>query len=297
MAFYQGKAARTSLIDEIMAKLTTAPAGATDAYWKKVSSGTYQNEGYILKSTGASGTEKLFIRIKQPNAWGLQFSMMENYTPNGVDGLNGTILNESVQRDLCFYDYNTNGYPAAAPVYYWLSFDKDKIMLTLQADKLYSGWRKTFMYIGLPERMNAEPDSTAMVFGMSQYAHNLTGTAYASGSYGQYKKIAALKNRKQVVQPILDMRVLSKWKSRGWNNVILLGDIYLEEVDSGIRARMPHISPLYIDGNLPDYRDGDEITVGSRRFTIHRIVKNDANSENYNQNCFVSDWLAVEQLS
>lgn len=289
MAFYQGKEVASSLIDRLIEKLTTPPQGSVDAYWTRVESGGYQNEGFILKSTGKTGTDAIFIRVKQQtnvtNA--IEFSMIEDYQPNPVQGLAGVVTNEGPKQPLY---WNSSTYPTTAPVNFWLSFDKDKIMMALSGDKTVSGSLKTFMFIGLPERMYTPgtPALTANAHAVSRYG--VTGIT-SNATEGQYGICRGLRDKARNATAYYYMIYLNKWKSKGWGDNVLMSDIFMYHNDQeGLRVKMSGVKSLQV-GNPIEYRDGDEITVGSKRYTIHNVWASGSGA-----NCFPTPWLAVEQI-
>jgi hypothetical protein len=308
MAFYRDKVQRVGLIDKLVQLLTTAPAGATEPYWKQVQSGTFQNEGYILHSKGKSGTDNIYIRFLKPDHQNsIEMTMIEEYTPNSVAGLNGTIVNESFAQRIYFYnnrgtngDYNNwgGGYPSNAPVHYFLSFDKDKIMLSLRGDSLVSDTvsTRTFAWIGLPNRLSTEADSTACAHAVSSWAYRLTNAG--SSSTGNIGHCKVLRNRNKEAQNVYYMEAFNSYRTKGWGDHLLLSNIYLQDDQAweGVRSIMDGIHPIYQNDNARDFEDGDEITVGSKRFTVMLVFDPDG-SDSYDINCFPSQWLAVEQLS
>lgn len=292
MAFYQGKEVASSLIDRLIERLTTPPQGSVNAYWMQVQSGGYQNEGFILKSTSKTGNESLFIRISQRANAGnaIDFSMIEDYQPNPVQGLNGVMTNEGPRQPL--YWSTSTGYPTNAPVSFWLSFDKDKIMLALTGDKTIASSIKTFMYIGLPERLytpTSNPPLSAMAHAVSRFATNI-GVTNSDLSHGFCR---GLRDRARSALPLYYMVFLNKWKSKGWGDAILMSDIFLTHNDNaGLRAKMTGVKCLQV-GTPIEYRDGDEITVGSKRYTVHNVFT--AGTATF-PNAFPTGWLAVEQI-
>lgn len=293
MAFYQGTETVSRYIDKIVSLLTTAPSGSMEPFWTKVQSGTFVNEGYILKSVGSSGTDNIFIRLTQPANNTLQISAIESYQPNAVSGLNGTITNESVKTNVPWS--NSTGYPAGIPAGYWLSFDKDRIMLCVIGDKTQSGAVKTFAWIGLPERMAAEKDSTGVAFAVSQWAYPLT--QYVAGHANiQAGQCRVAKGKTRGNWPLYSMVTLSKFPTKGWGGKVILPDIFLAntaDTSEGIRSKMHGVHPLILS-SVADFRDGDEITVGSKRYTVHFVYSTFTTG---NTNCFPQNWLAIEQLS
>lgn len=307
MAFYQNKEERALLLDKIVQLLTTKPAGTTAPYWKQVQSGTFQNEGYILYSEGRSGNDNIFVRFHY-TTWQnkIVMSMMEGYTPNSVAGLNGVIVNESHAQDVYFYnaaktsngDYNnwSSSYSATHPVHYFLSFNKDKIMLVLKGDPGVDNYpMQTLAWIGMPQRLTDEPDSTAVTFAVSTLAYRLTDVGNTSVNALQAK---VLVNRNKQKQNTHHMHTMRKFKSKGWGGHFLLPNIYLQSNVSfeGVRSIMDGVHPLIQNEANPDFKDGDEITVGAKRYTIFMVSSRIAN-KNYDVSCFPSDWMAVEQLS
>lgn len=291
MAFYQGSVQQASLIDVLIQKLTSTPVGADAPYWQAVQSGTYANEGYVLKSTGKTGNDKIFIRIKT-GAYFVELSAMEDYQPNSTIGITGTSTNETYKSKICWS--TDTAYNPAFPVYYWLSFDQNKIMLAVWGDKTYVNWCKTFAWIGMPDRLNPNDDVTAIAFAFSRFAQENAGfTPGRVVGGGPYSKLKVLRDRTKAAQVIYDIVSLGNWKSKGWGDTILLPEMFFGNVNEGIRARIDNVYPIYQPSSYDDFRDGDEITIGSRRFTI----MNCGSTTSTHVNCFPSNWLAVEQLS
>lgn len=292
MAFYRDKTTKISLVDKLIQKLTTAPSGSLVPYWTKIQSASYAQEGYVLYSKGSSGTDNIYIRISH-NTLGLIMSMMETYTPNPVSGLVGTTVNESIKQNV---SVSLSTYPDTAPVDYILSFDKDKIIFILKGNALaVSNSRQVLAYIGLPERLDPNDDSTATVFAVSRDAYQLTATAYSSE--GPWSQCRVLRARNKDAQSIMNMVNLNKWKTKGWNGVVLLSHLYLQDDSNleGVRSRMTSIHPIYQDTTYPDFRDGDEITVGSKRYIVVQVF--DVSWGNIDSvNCFPTSFMAVEQL-
>jgi hypothetical protein len=290
MAFYRNKVNKVNLLDTLVQKLTSIPAGATVPYWTQVQSGTYAQEGYILHSKGSSGTDDVYVRMTS-NTQGIVMSMIEQYTPNPISGLVGTVVNESYKQNV---QVATSTYSDTAPVQYVLSFDKDKIILVIKGNLVSNGGaNQTMAYIGLPERLDPTDNSTAAVFAVSRSAYLLTDLP--SNSDTSSGKCKVLRARNKETQSIMYMIRLGAFKTKGWNDTLLLSHIYLQDDISteGVRSRMSSIHPIYQNASNPDFRDGDEITVGSKRYLVLQIWEVSTGS---GTNCFPTGLMAIEEL-
>lgn len=289
MAFYQGKEVQSRLIDTLVEKLTTPPAGSVEPYWTRVESGGYQNEGFILFSNGKSGVDRIFIRMKQTAINGIEFSIIEDYQPNPVQGLSGIVTNEGPKQN-CYFA-SSSVYGSNQPVHYWLSFDKDKIMLALKGDKVLSNAVKSFVWIGAPQRFYdpAQEQTTPLAHANSRWSSPLVNTKDSDDLLLGYCR--GLRDRARNTNVFYTMTTLTKWKSKGWGDTILLGEIFLHHnAAEGFRGKMDGVYALN-NSNPPDFQDGDEIMVGSKRYTVHNIWSAGSRS-----NCWNTPWLAVEQI-
>lgn len=307
MAYFKGSSQRGQLVDTLVGLLTSIPNGAVEPYWKAVQSGPYATEGVVLYSKGSSGTDNIFIRLSsdaKPNK--IYMSIMEDYKPNPVNGLVGTAVNEMGKQEIRWT--HTEKYDATFPVYYDLSFDRDRIMLSLMADKqavLASGdivvnAYRTFAWMGLPKRLSPVGttdwmDSTAVCYAGSRHGMTVAGTS-GNLTLPAYGVCRALRDRGRVESALYDLRVLGSGfgKSRGWGGKILLSDVYMEKKggDEGPRAIMHGIHPLFTPDSPADFKDGDELVIGGKRYTIMQVYTDAASQTN----CFPSPWLAVEKL-
>jgi len=289
MAFYEGKEPVVTMIDRIIERLTSTPQGSVDPFWRRVESGGYQAEGCILKSTGKSGTDAIFVRLKQNSNTGIDFSMIEDYQPNVVQGLVGVTTNEG---PIHTFQWGTGAQPVGASINYWLSFDKDKIILTVQGDRAVTTSFKNVLFIGLPERLYTPRagSPSAVAHFVSRYADiNLTGSSSSGDAIRGIGR--GLRDRSRGALPYYRTVAMTKWKSKGWGGVVLPSDIFMYHVDQeGLRARMDGVKCL-TNSASGDFRDGEEITVGSKRYIVHQ-----AWSAGSRQNCFPTDWLAVEKI-
>lgn len=290
MPFIQGKELASSVVDRIMEHLTAIPQGSVDPFWRRVDSGGFQNEGYVLQSTGKDGNAKITIRLnaRQNSIPGLMISLIEDYQPNVVQGLVGVATNETVPQVVA---WATSSYSTNAPVTYWLSFDKDKIIIVVAGEKTLAVAVKTLMYIGMPERMYATPaiDNGAAVVAVSRFAeNNIAGNTSTSDSLVGYCKV--LRDRALSNVTYSRIHTLSLWKSKGWGDVVLPSDIYLSNNgEEGYRSRMSGIKS--IQNPVNEFRDLDEISVGTKRYIIHNVW-----AAGGQRNCFTSAWLAVEKI-
>lgn len=283
MAYYRDKVTQVLLIDKLVERLTTTPSGATEPYWKQVQSGPTATEGYILYSKGKSGKDNIYIRLYQvPNSRHyISLSILEDYKPNPIGGLVGTMVNE-IQQNLYYANSNVS---TNTQIRYFLSFDKNKVMLALSAVNVGTTYGITgLMYVGLPTRINEEKDSTAGVI--------TTSTTFKNSSvYANAGQVYVLKNRAQAVSPIYTMVTMSGiGRSKGWGGHVLLPTIYLQGTNETIRSVLDGVSPIYQNTAKPDFSHGDEITVGTKRYTVFFVNKMSV------RNGFPSDWVAVEQL-
>lgn len=281
MAFYKGSVKQADFFDHFIGLLTTPPSGAIDPYWTQVQSGTLTNEGIILHSKGKSGTDNIYVQFRMEHSR-IAIALMESYEPNPILGLDGTVTNET---DTQYAQYNNSGiYDGQYPLHYWLSFDKDKIMLRLKGHENVSSNDPTFIWAGLPYRLSVEEDSTAAAIAIGGNYQNYIGNV-------GYARV--VRNRPKRDRARSYMQYLKNWKSKGWHELMQLSHIYLEDESDkteGIRSIMDCVHPL-IDSPEGDFRDGDEITVGAKRYTILKI------RDNQSYNCFPTNWLAVEQLT
>lgn len=289
MAFYRDKVQRQGLIDKLVQLLTTPPKGAVEPYWKQVQSGTYQNEGYILHSKGQSGTDNIFIRFVFESSSYIRMTLMEDYIPNQVAGISGTRVNETVAQDI---SYSNGGYSNLHPVHYFLSFDKDRVMLVLTGNPVANSIvYNTLAWIGLPKAMSTEDNSKRACFAVSRQAYQLTNYAsYQTVTSASMCKV--LEDRSKNKQVNYHMRTLNNYKTKGWDGYLLLPHVYLEQNVGyeGVRSIMHGVHPIIQNSEKTDFKNGDEIMVGSKRFTVFEVYTNEG------VNCFSSPWMAVEQL-
>lgn len=308
MAYFKGTVQRGQLVDTLVSLLTSTPTGSTEPYWQQVQSGTYANEGVVLYSKGSSGTDKIYVRITtDTDQHNIKMSTIESYTPNQINGLTGTAVNESVRQEISYAHFNN--YASSFPVSYELSFDRDRIMLSLIGDKqvmINAGYSaadafRTLAWVGMPKRISPAGttdwnDSTGVAFAVSRYAYRLTSiSSTGSDSYGQCRVVRA---RDRSSQPTYHMRTMGKriGRSKGWGSKIMLPDIYLEEYNGneGMRSIMHGVHPLFMSSYSTDFKDGDELNIGGKRYTIMNIWSGPSTS--YSVNCFPSEWVAVEKL-
>lgn len=298
MAYYSGKVQRNMLVDKIVQLLTTAPVGSSEAYWKKVNSGTFQGDGYILKSSGKSGSNDIFIRFSNTTLTNaILVSVLEGYVPNVTQGIDGVITNESSKATLYFHNVTYDG---SFPVEYFLSFDRDKVILALRGDKSVDG--KTFtslLWAGMPDRLDTKGDtgSGAVSIAASRGAIAITG---GTSSYTQLSRCRALRDRGQELNALTNMVTLGNviGRSKGWGDNIMLPKIYLEDSTGveGIRSIMDGVSPIYHDPVQAEFKDGDEIIQNSKRYTVLCVAYDGVSGYDHPNNCFPSTWMAMEQL-
>ena len=300
MAFYHGKTTRIELVDKLVQLLTTAPVGSAEPYWKKVSSGTFLNEGYILKSSGKTGGQDIYIRIHSvPETNYVKVTTLESYIPNDTMGLTGTITNES---SVATVYYHSVVYNAAFPVEYHLSFDRDKIILALTGDKGINGETHTgLLWVGMPQRLDPDGDTTnnAVCIACSKSATDIAST---SGTWSNVGRCRTIRDRQGTANALSSMiTVGTKFnRSKGWGDEIMLPDIYIQDYDGveGIRSIMDGVHPLYQNGAYPDFKSGDEVVKNSKRYTILQVAYDAASGTQavYSTNAFPSQWMAIEQL-
>lgn len=293
MAMYKGKVKKSDLVGLLVDKLTTAPVGSGETYWKAVQSGKVDTEGYVLFSKGKSGKDKIFIRIKDDMTNGRIFmSMMEDYQPNNVVGLAGTAINESYQQHVSYYN---STYASTMPVIYLLNFDRDKIMLVLRGDPGYSTSFPGYVlaWIGMPERLSNEPDSTAVSFAVSRYAYQLTAAGSSAG--GAYATLKTLRNRRRLTQQNYSMTYIPNPRTKGAGGIISTSPIYLRDGQEGGRSKLAGVLPIFQSTTLPDFKNGDEITIDSKRYVIYEVGQISGASSDVN--CFPSPYMAIEYLT
>lgn len=299
MAFYKGSEKRITLVDKLVELLTKTPTGAGQPYWEKIGSGTFENEGYIIRSSGKSGRDEIIVRFKKTaDTRMVVMSAIEKYVPNEILGLAGTISGETSQANIT---YHLSTYNASFPVHYTLSFDKDKIMIILSGDKSVDGTKvNALAWIGMPERLAPEVDTSngAVTIACSKNASALTGTSSVVNQSVARNIRDRSKNENTYIRLI---SVSSKFnRTYGWGDVVLLSKILLEDADGveGVRGIMEGIHPIYQDPLNPDFKDGDEITQGSKRYIVVNCAHDGiaGNQSGFDSNSFPSAWMAVEQL-
>lgn len=298
MAFYRGTSTKGQIFDLIIQKLTTTPTGASSPYWKAINSAP--SEGVILHSKGKSGTDDIYLRFRPHNAGShtdsrFYVTMMEDYQPNSIQGIEGTVENESSVCHFAYADTNVS-YQEGFPVHYLLSFDRDKIMLVLEGDPAVHSNKNdnyaTLLWVGMPHRLSKENDSTAVTMAVSRWGGYITPGYNTSSAYQSISITLDLRNRRRDPQGRSYMRTISGQRSKGWGDHILLSKLYLEDVDypEGVRSVMENVHPIFQPSNA-DFNHGDEITVGSRRYVVMEVGGHYTNA-----NMFPSYWMAIEQL-
>lgn len=290
MTLNMGRAYESDFITKLTNHLTAVPFGGTTPYWEKVNSGTFLSEGVILKSVGSSGNENIFVQIKKGSNNYVHMQLLHDYIPNQVSGIDGTFTSATPLQPIHWYHTT---YSSNYTFDYWVSFDRDRIMLFLGADKLVENnptWG-SFTWIGLPNRLSAESDSTAACIATSHFARELTDL-YSINNYGDYNRCKSIRSRTKAWNPLTTMHSTYPFKSVGWGGQVFLPSIFLDTGDS-IRAIMHGIHPLVQVTNAEDFKHGDEITVGSKRYTIFKIRHH---AIYYDSSCFGTAWMAVEQL-
>lgn len=289
MTVATGRAYETDFITKLVSHLTAIPSGGTDPYWKQVNSGIFTTEGVILESKGTSGDDSIFVQIKKGASHYIIVRLLHEYVPNQVAGLDGTFVSATPDQQISWYSTN---YPTTVPFDYWLSFDRDRIMLFASADKFISNpiWG-CLLWIGLPSRLSKELDSTAASIAVSRFGHATNG--YTSTAHtANYGRCMTLRNASKAWNPLTNMMTMTHFKSVGWGGNLLLPHIFLDSGE-GTRSIMHGVHPLIASVGSDDFKHGDEIMVGSKRYTIFQTHYNPANLDS---NSFPTDWMAVEQL-
>lgn len=290
MTLVIGRAYESDFITKLVNHLTAVPSGASDPYWKQVNSGLFTTEGVILQSKGTSGDDNIFVQIKKGSTHYIIVRLLHDYVPNIVSGLDGTFV--SATPDQPVY-WSTTAYASNYQFDYWLSFDRDRIMLFTSADKLVlnPAWGD-LLWIGLPSRLSKEADSTAASIAVSRTSGPITGYV-SGGQVSWYSRCMTIRNISKVWNPYSAMITPTLVKSVGWGDNVSLPLIFLDSGE-GARSIMHGIHPLIQSAAEDDFKHGDEIMVGSKRYTIfqtHNSVMHNADSS-----CFPSNWMAVEQL-
>lgn len=298
MPYIHGTVENKRVVDKIVDLLTAAPIGSVDPYWKKVNSGVFQNDGYILKSKGKSGQDNIFIRFSYTTATNyICVSTLEHYEPNSVSGLPGVITNES---SMAYLAYNSGSYKEESPVEYHLSFDRNKVMLALSNNKVANQNRCTgFLWVGMPERLDSNDKTNGAVFiACSTMAQLITAGANNYSNHGIGRMV---KNREHKTNCSTNMITLGSitgaTASIGWENTIL-PNIYLEDRANveGVRALLDGVHPIYQDATNPSFKDRDEIVKNAKRFTVMGIAYDSVKNNGLYPNSFPSTWIAFEQL-
>lgn len=299
MPYYTGTVQRIQLLDKIVQLLTTPPIGSTKPYWEKVSTGSYQSEGIILKSVGKSGFDNIFVRFcYTTDTRRLEITTLENYIPNDIHGLPGTIVNES---NVAYLQYHDIAYQEFWPVKYILSFDRDKIMIHLTGSKVVGSNNQYvgFIWVGMPKRLDSNDTSNgATTIACSIYGNNITNSnAYDYVNQGLCRMLRNRKNQANVLTKMTT--ILNRInKTKGWGDYLFLPDIYLEDNngEEGVRAIMDGVHPIFQDNSKKDFQFGNEIIKGTKRFTVVPIAHDGIYNPGYYVNCFPCTWIAIEQL-
>lgn len=297
MAYYNGKIQRNMLIDKLVTLLTTAPVGSSEPYWKKVNSGNFTGDGYILKSSGKTGSNDIYIRISNSVETNVViFSTLENYVPNSTTGIDGVITGETGKASVYFH---LAAYGESFPVEYFLSFDRDKVILALKGDPSVTGTSYTgLVWVGMPQRLAPDEDKTngACTIACSKAGAALTG-ATGWANYSLCRSIRDRSGEANAFTSMVTMGALSS-RSKGWGGEIMLPTIYLEDQTGveGVRSIMDGIHPIYQDIAAPDFKNGDEIIKNSKRYIVLNVAYDGEANRSHAGNSFPSAWLAVEQL-
>lgn len=290
MTMFSGRAYESSFITTLVDHLTGIPVGGTEPYWKQVNSGSFTTEGVILESKGSGGDDNIFVQIKKSTNYSIIVRLLHNYIPSPISGLDGTFLSATPEQNV--YWYNTT-YPATTPFDYWLSFDRDRIMLFVGADKLVvSPTWGDLVWIGVPSRVSKESDSTAATIAVSRYSLPLSGYGTNNNHTGNYGICTTVKSINKSWNVKSSMITSVPFKSVGWGGHVNMPLIYLDNGE-GVRSIMHGVHPLSQVTKDSDFKHGDEIMVGSKRYTIFQTHYAPGNTD---ANCFPTDWMAVEQL-
>lgn len=289
MTLVTGRAYESDFITKLVNHLTAVPSGASDPYWKQVNSGLFTTEGVILQSKGTSGDDNIFVQIKKGSTNYIIVRLLHDYVPNQVAGLDGTFVSNTPDQPVY---WAITAYPSTYQFDYWVSFDRDRIMLFTSSDKMVTNpaWGD-LLWIGLPSRLSKEADSTAATIAVSRTAGPTNGYA-AGGQTSWYGRCMTIRNTSKVWNPYSTMIVPTLVKSVGWGDNVSLPLVFLDSGE-GARSIMHGVHPLH-QTTEDDFRHGDEIMVGSKRYTIfqtHNAVMHNADSSSFSAN-----WMAVEQL-
>lgn len=301
MAFYTGATTAGSALDKLVELLTKTPQGATSPYWQKIGSGTIDNEGIILYSPGKSGKDKMYVRLRPSTpSRGIDMTMLETYTPNAVQGLAGTFTNESAVAWIAWQSSGGNS-RTIDPITYFLSFDRDKIIVSLAGDRVLPSALRSVASVGTVERSYSpieEPVINATYLATSANGNSLTPNS-VSGANSAEAACTIMRSRDLKLFPKYDMVILgsavmgmnSLQKAKGWNNTIVPSDLYLQGtgtlgISEGIRGKIGGIK--HVVGL--EFIDGEEMMIGSKRYTIFNAPAA------INKTCWPGLWLAVEQI-
>lgn len=302
MAFYKGVSSVGSILDKMIELLTKTPQGATSPYWQKVGSGTVDNEGIILHSKGKSGKDLMYLRFK-PSTTNRFFevTLLESYAPNPIQGLAGVMTNESGIGYVGWMGSGTG--KITDPVSYILSFDRDKMIISTLGDRSVTSSIRSVFSAGTIERTYSpieEPVINSTYISSSLTANGIA-PSFVSGTAAYEACALMMRSRALKLHQYYSMIIMScpnvayvnLRKGKGWNNTIIASDIYLQGFNAlgpveGIRGKMGGVKTLPAASS--DFIDGEEMMIGSKRYTI-------VNSPSFSaKSSWPGAWLAIEQI-
>lgn len=231
--FIQGRCSVIELPIILKDAMTSIPAGETTPMWEMISSRAENHaseDGYVFHSKGEDGKQDIFIGFHNENrsyslgtieaAWngGHRYFVAEGYEP-GEPGQNGKFKNKV--HEAFFFHFSRNTYYTAktAPLSYWASITKERVIIAIKSDIGDSHARTNVMHLG--RIVPFDPEDTRAVglaCGMGHYMNN--GNGYmrmvthnsGQGAPNNYRLHSALQE--------------TSTPSKGWGNNIIAAPIF-----------------------------------------------------------------------
>lgn len=229
-----------------------------NAGWQMVSSDP-ASEGNIYKSTGISGTDKVFVFLKDlvnisSNPY-MKIGIIEDYTPNGTNGLPGTQVNSFDENCLI---WNSN-YKDSHNVDYIINVNKDRVIIFLQGMKNDGGWSSSLVYAGLPKRY--DPNDKTACAGMA-WAANGTNT----------KGFKVLKNRALANGYYYEWDYYSPARSYSHGGQLFFSPLFFGSDDEGPRGELDGLYVIEPIDTTYEFQHLDTFNKNGKNYII--ITKN-----------------------